>query len=731
MNSDSGFEIKMYEFNSNLLPNFHDNSFAKNLWPVVYILSDDSTNEAYVGETTDTIARMTSHLASNKKNKLTAVHIIASHIFHKSATLDIESNLIKYISGDGKYKLLNGNVGLANHNYYQKVEVYWGVFQSIWNKLRSDGISEHSIEFIDNSDLFKYSPYKTLSTDQKQGLLVILKALLNGTVKNIIVEGGAGTGKTVLAIFIFKLLSSSIEDFNFKDFGDDEDEFIRTVNELKEKYPNPKMALVVPMSSFRNTLAQVFKNVKGLKASMVIGPAALVKEDYDIVFVDESHRLRRRKNLGTYFGAFDKVCSKLGLHPDTSSELDWVLLKSKAAVLFYDENQSIKPSDVLSSEFDKLKSAPNTKLEALKSQFRVRGGADYVKYIDDLLRVKLRANQTVFISSAYEFLLFDSIEEMVSEIKLKESQHGLSRLIAGFSWPWISKTDKSVYDIEIQDLKLQWNSVADDFINSKNAVNEVGCIHTTQGYDLNYSGIIFGNEISYDKAKDEIVILKDNYFDRNGKQSVESDEVLKAFILNIYKTIMLRGIRGTYVYVCDKGLRDYFARYITKYQFRQEAVKPTEVILITAENGLPIFDFSTDYGRFVESQNENFENLQWVEIPLRYRPFTDFFACKVTGDSMDVIIPDGSICLFKKYTGENRDGMIVLAEHKSLKEQEFGSGYIIREFHRKKHDGDDLFGNLTFLLKPLSNNLRYGSISLSTDSLADFIIIGVFECVLV
>ena len=74
--------------------------------------------------------------------------------------------------------------------------------------------------------------------------------------------------------------------------------------------------------------------------------------------------------------------------------------------------------------------------------------------------------------------------------------------------------------------------------------------------------------------------------------------------------------------------------------------------------------------------------------------------------------------------------MIVLAEHKSLKEQEFGSGYIIREFHRKNHNGDDLFGSLTFLLKPLSNNLRYVNISLSTDSLADFIIIGVFKCVL-
>jgi DUF2075 family protein len=83
-------------------------------------------------------------------------------------------------------------------------------------------------------------------------------------------------------------------------------------------------------------------------------------------------------------------------------------------------------------------------------------------------------------------------------------------MVAGFSWPWASKEDPTVFDIKIEDVELRWNSVNIDWVNSENAIHEVGCIHTTQGYDLNYTGVIFGNEISYDKEKDEIVILKDN-----------------------------------------------------------------------------------------------------------------------------------------------------------------------------------------------------------------------------
>src|SRR5438105_2643810 len=109
MNTRSSFEIKQYEFNSDLLQKFQDNFYVNGLWPLIYILSDGTIKEAYVGETTDALSRMSSHLKNNSKNKLTAVHFITSDKFNKSATLDIESNLIQYLSGDGRYKLLNAN----------------------------------------------------------------------------------------------------------------------------------------------------------------------------------------------------------------------------------------------------------------------------------------------------------------------------------------------------------------------------------------------------------------------------------------------------------------------------------------------------------------------------------------------------------------------------------------------------------------------------------------------
>src|SRR5690606_14284703 len=117
--------------------------------------------------------------------------------------------------------------------------------------------------------------------------------------------------------------------------------------------------------------------------------------------------------------------------------------------------------------------------------------------------------------------------------------------VAGYAWPWISRKDPDAYDIQIADVQLRWNRTTIDFINTPGAEHEVGCIHTTQGYDLNYAGVIFGHEIRYDAKLDQIVIDKDSYHDRNGKQTIDDPEELKQYILNIYKTIMLRGIKGT------------------------------------------------------------------------------------------------------------------------------------------------------------------------------------------
>lgn len=728
---DSNLAVKRYDFDSQIFDEFNSLHYAKDLWPLVYILSDEKSKEVYVGETTDAYSRMKSHLKNDKKKKLTVVHLVTSEKFNKSATLDIESNLIKYIAGDGKYRLINGNLGIANHEYYQKREVYQGIFKVVWNKLRSEGISIHSLEHIDNSDLFKYSPYKTLMPEQKVGLLLIINNLLSDNLNNVIIEGGAGTGKTILAIFLFKLLNSDNTDFNFKEFGTEENEYIQKIKELKAKYPKPNMALVIPMSSFRNTLKKVFRNIKGLKSSMVIGPAEVAKNTYDIVLVDESHRLRRRVNLGAYFGAFDKACIRLELDKYTASELDFVIKQSEKTILFYDEGQSIKPSDVKKEDFDRLKKTKGTHIEYLKSQFRVRGGNGYVKFIEGLLKNNLSFEKQLFKSNEYEFLLFDSLDEMVSEIKLRNNEHGLSRLVAGYSWPWISNKDASKFDINIGDVSLKWNSVAVDWVNSEGSINEVGCIHTTQGYDLNYTGVIFGNEISYDKEKDEIIIKEENYFDKNGKQSIKDPNDLKVYILNIYKTIMLRGIRGTYVYVCDDALRDYFSQHIDKFKEVDESIFIELDNVIPFQNSVPIYNLTAAAGDFSENQVVNVNEYDWVKIPTQIKPAENLFACTVQGESMNRVIPNGSICLFRKYSDGSRNGKIVLVQHTNIQDADYGSGYTVKEYQSTKTNrSNEQWRHNTITLKPLSNDDTFEDINITEDDLEGFKIIGIFECVL-
>jgi DUF2075 family protein len=511
------------------------------------------------------VTRFYQHSTDTEKKKLTDACLITSNKFNKSATLDIEANLIKYLSGDGMYKLLNANLGLANHNYFQKDKVYARIFRSIWDDLIKLKIARQPLEHIDNSDLFKYSPYKSLSKDQTNALLVILESLLDDKYRNVFIEGGSGTGKSILAVFLFKLLNTPMEDFNYVYFGPAELEIIELVKKVKEKYPNPNMALVIPMASFRNTVKKIFRHVKGLSSRMVIGPADLARQHYDIVLVDESHRLRQRVNLGSYYRVFDQVSAKLHVNKNRKTELDWVIKKSDKCVLFYDEEQSIRPSDAPWEAFDQLKKQDWTQTRILESQFRVRGGIRYVRFIKQLLSARIPKVKEKVTFKDYEFLLFNDLGKLIKRIKEKNDQHKLARMVAGYAWPWISKRKANTYDFKLQGKKLKWNSVNIDWVNSANAINEVGCIHTTQGYDLNYTGIIFGPEIGYDKEKKEIIIRPENYHDRNGKSTIKDPEQLKNYILHIYKTLLLRGIRGTYVYVCDESLREYFAQFIPAF----------------------------------------------------------------------------------------------------------------------------------------------------------------------
>ena len=549
----------------------YDNKVGEN-WPVVYVLNND--DEAYVGETVNVARRTEQHLGNAGKQSLTEIRIISDKDFNKSVVLDLESFLIKHMAADGKYRLLNGNNGIQDHDYYERSR-YEDEFRGIWKKLRKLGVVNRSIEDIENSELFKYSPYKSLGPEQMDAEMEILKAFeehrqdRNGV--SIIVRGGAGTGKTILAIYLMKLFA----DINAKEIEADEpddylDEDVEFVYAAERIGGIEKIGIVFPQKSLRSSLKDVFKGIRGLSPDMVLDTTDVVNnyittgEKYDLLIVDEAHRLKcRNKGHLSFYGRFDECNRKLGLDMMTGTELDWIYKCSKNQIIFRDDLQTIRPCDIDSDDFRDIieNRYPKTVVEqALETQWRCKGGNDYINYLRKILSCTPVEYKEI---ESYDFKLYTDVDRMIEDIKELNEKYGLCRTAAGYAWRWITKKDKKAYDIVIGNAKYRWNSTYDNWITTPNAVNEIGCIHTVQGYDLNYLGVIIGEDIRYDNESGQIFADKNRYFDQQGKSGVANDpEALKEYLTNIYLTLMTRGIRGTYVYVCDPALREYMAQFI-------------------------------------------------------------------------------------------------------------------------------------------------------------------------
>jgi DUF2075 family protein/Cdc6-like AAA superfamily ATPase/SOS-response transcriptional repressor LexA len=726
---DLAIEIsEPYEFNKESLSKITQNIWVKNQWPLVYFIDNKIERWAYVGESTNAASRIKNHLANPAKSStLNQISIIGSDKFNKSATLDIESSLIQYITAEGTYKLLNGNYGLINHNYYQQ-DLYKNLFKTIWNKLIEKKVISKSIAEIENSALFKYSPYKSLNEDQYNSVLAIMDGLCNKSSNRIFVKGSAGTGKTILATYMIKLLTSDVPEDDIDDLSEAELNEVKYIRQFQTKYPNAKIGLVIAMTSLRESLKSVFQKIPGLKASMVINPSETfnLKDKYDLLIIDEAHRLRKYRNI-SWMGAFKKNNQKLGLD-DTGNELDWIIANSKNQIFFYDAAQSVKPSDIDEERFTSLLNHSKTLEIELKSQMRVQGGINYINFVDDLLNVN-RTSKSLYTNKEYDLVIFDSLKDLYDALEEKEREFGLSRLVSGYSWPWASKENKSAIDIEIEGLIFQWNRTDKDWINSPTAFAEVGCIHTTQGYDLNYTGVIFGKEITYNKIKGQIEINPTLYFDKNGKKGIADREDLKAYIINIYKTIMYRGIKGTFIYACDENLREYFKQHISAFEkeiplriLPFDQVKPYV-------NAVPLVDFFVAAGNFSDPQFH--ESLEWIELPFNISARPGYFVCKVVGESMNKKIPNGSYCLFKQDEGGSRNEKIVLVESDSIGKAEDGSAYTVKQYSsEKKVDGDE-WSHESITLKPLSYNKKYQNIELSGDDQQTLRVVGIFERVLV
>ena len=511
---------------------YGNESYLSN-WPMLYIL--ENGKQAYIGQSNHVINRMAQHYYSLDKRIFNKVHFIYSSKFNQSVTFDYESKLIQYIVADELYEVRNKNAGMADKEYYGKKE-YDEKFQVLWRSLQRAKLVKHSLEELENSDLFKYSPFKELNNDQRTAVEEIIESLRQEENQTIVVNGMPGSGKTIVAIFLMKYLKDS--------------------EEFREK----KIGFVVPQTSLRKTLKGIFKSIYGLKASDILSPSDVTKQKYDILLVDEAHRLHQYKNI-SYMGPFKACCERIGLTTE-SDELDWILHQCKCPILFYDEMQVVGPSGIDVKRFRRKMHTEQSKriltYFKLLTQMRVKGGSDYISYVKQLLSGTVKEKRSF---RNYDLKIVTDFKKFNELMYQKEREVQLARMAAGYAWDWVSKNNKSLYDIEIQGVRKQWNHCTEGWVLSEEAINEVGCIHSVQGYDLNYGFIIMGEEIGYDVDKKCIVVRPQNYFDQNGKKTAKYEE-LKEYIQNIYYVLMTRGIRGTYLFLCDPDLKKYFSQYI-------------------------------------------------------------------------------------------------------------------------------------------------------------------------
>lgn len=576
----SGFSIQRLPFQRQAVDTWaHDDSRHTN-WPVVYVIDgadNRKTPALYVGETVNTAIRMRQHLAGSKRHEgLESIRVVVDERFNKSVCLDLESHLIRWFHGDGRYELLNSNDGLTDAQYYDR-DLYRESFRDVFEALRAEGLFSRSIPQIENSDLFKLSPFKALNDDQAVAITDIVEGLLAELEhpearSTLVVQGNPGTGKTIIATFLMKLLADIR---GYQDHDDVQPDSIFAeffVPENREHLRGLRMALVIPQQSLRESVKKVFKKTPRLDPTMVMTPFQVGESDaeFDLILVDETHRLGQRANQasGVQNKKFREINASLFGQDDPSyTQLDWIKARSKHQLLLVDGEQSVRPHDlspaVLSAEVRAARDLHRHYL--LTTQMRVQAGADYVEFIRALLRDESPARPDL---GDYDLQFFDELGEMRSAIRARDAEVGLSRLVAGYAWDWVSRRDPAAFDIELDGVKLRWNSTDKDWINSPASLDEVGSIHTVQGYDLNYAGVIIGPDLRVSSDTGEIVADWDAYRDKKGKERTGhladtfDDDDLLVFIRNIYGVLLTRGMLGTYVYVCDPGLRGRIRQFL-------------------------------------------------------------------------------------------------------------------------------------------------------------------------
>lgn len=354
----------------------------------------------------------------------------------------------------------------------------------------------------------------------------------DGKKRTLIARGGPGTGKTVIAI---NLLARLTEEGMFAQYC--------------SKNSAPRDVYKIKLKGYR-TKSSIDNMFKG-SGSYVDVPRNAI----DVVLADEAHRLNEKSGLYGNRGV---------------NQIHEIISAAKLSVFFIDENQRVTVKDIGSvGEIRHWAVADHSIVyeEELTSQFRCNGSDGYLAWLDDVLDIRKTANFE-FEGIDYEFEVLDTPQEVREIVVRKNEENNKARLLAGYCWNWPSATrgDTTAHDIKIGDFEISWNLTGGDaFAISYSSVNEAGCIHTTQGLEFEYVGVIIGDDLRYEnghlvtdytkRAKTDQSVKGLKKMEREDPERAHriADEIIK----NTYRTLMTRGMKGCYVYATDSKLRDY------------------------------------------------------------------------------------------------------------------------------------------------------------------------------
>ncbi|MGX7107490.1 DUF2075 domain-containing protein [Hutsoniella sourekii] len=522
-----------------------DQVFLNN-YPIVYMLYNPSKSgqnkrkTAYIGQTVNVNQRMKNHLESGKRQNLTDTLLIGHEKFNQSATYNIETNLINYLIADEEYKLQNVSQTRQKymHGYYKKALYDQEIFSQIWQVLLDNHLVKHSLSEIENKDIFKISPYKALSSEQ----LALKEEIIDYCTQNIdknnqhifIIEGEAGTGKSVLLSSLFNTIQDLSKDASSPLYKTDNyllvnhTEMQKTYHSIAEALPNLTKSRFEKPTSFINKYT-------GRQA--------------DIVLVDEGHLLLSTQDKFNNF-SYD-------------NQLEEIIKRAKVTIFIYDSKQFLKFKSFWDDDqLTRIVSDYDTERKQLKRQFRMQAPIEVEEWIDNFVRKQVTPLPKNAKSKSFELKIMASPDELKDYIREANNIAGLARIVSTFDY--LHKKDGGIYYVDPEGLNLPWNTTGSPktWAERPETIHEVGSIYTVQGFDLNYVGLVLGPSIDFDDERNELIIDTSLYKDTgaftgtnrfNDQETIEHTK--EQIILNSINVLMKRGVHGLALYAVNPRLR--------------------------------------------------------------------------------------------------------------------------------------------------------------------------------